>query len=72
MANAVGADSTNGSEEDSTDRPMGEAAGGLQVSCPSLAGGLGALCVILAILLVGVVVWSCQRRKGSPTQSQER
>ena len=36
-------------------------------SCPSqaaLGGGLGGLCAILAILLVGVVIWSCQRRSG--------
>ena len=39
-------------------------------SCPSLAalgGGLGVLCAILALLLVGVVVgwvWSCHRRIG--------
>ena len=34
-------------------------------SCPSLAalgGGLGRLCVVLALLLVGVVIWSYHRQ----------
>ena len=43
-------------------------------SSPSLAalgGGLGGLCAILAILLVGVVIWSCHRRSGK-SRLQER
>ena len=46
-------------------------------SCPAhaaLGGGLGGLCVILAILLVGVVmgwVWSCHSRSRKP-KTQER
>ena len=50
--------------EMSTDATM---VGGAQSaeSCDSsqaLGGGLGGLCAILALLLVGVVIWSCHRQ----------
>ena len=60
-------DMTDSTANTSTDNLVGEKNQPAE-SCPSLAavgGGLGGLCVILAILLVGVVmgwVWSCHRK----------
>ena len=40
-------------------------------SLAALGGGLGGLCAILVILLVGVVIWSCHRRS-EKSRLQER